>query len=176
MIPANAEATSNIASYDGVKYGPRVKEDDYQKMVFETRSKYLSYLVKKRLIIGGYSLLKENREEIYEKAQKCRHLVNNAINNILKDNDFIYLPSAPSIAPLINNDVDKMSDEYLIADNFLAIANFGGLPSIDVPIGLKDNMPFGGNVTGRLFEEGKVLSIAKAIEDITGLSNLFPID
>ena len=175
IVLSNVEATSNIACYDGVKYGPRVNEDDYQKMVFETRTKYLSYLVKKRLIIGGYSLLKENKEEVFIKAQKCRHLVVNVINNILKDNDFIYLPSAPSIAPLIDNSgVDELSDEYLIADNFLSFANFGGQPSINIPIGMKDNMPVGGNITGRLFEEGKVLTLARAIEDITGLNNLLP--
>ena len=102
-----------------------------------------------------------------------KQAVINAINDILKDNDAIYLPSAPTVAPTFtNNNVDKMSDEYLIADNYMAIGNFGGLPSITIPLGFKDDLPFGGNLTGKAFDEDTLLSIANNLEKITGLSNL----
>ena len=62
----------------------------------------------------------------------------------------------------------------IVSSNYLAFANFGGQPSITIPIGFKDNMPFGANLTGKIFDEETVLALAKNIEDITGLSNLVP--
>ena len=130
-------------------------------------------LIKRRFIIGGYSLLKENQEKLFLTAQKCRHLIVDAVNNILADNDVIYLPASPNTAPLFNaGSNDKLSNEYLIADNYLAIGNFGGLPSLTLPLGFEDGLPFGGNVTGRAFDEQTVFNISLTIEEITGLKDL----
>ena len=67
---------------------------------------------------------------------------------------------------------DRLSNNYLIADNILVLGNFAGLPSLTLPIGKEDNMPFGANVMGRAFEEAKVFNVAKAIENIVGLANM----
>ena len=110
---------------------------------------------------------------MFLKAQKARRLIVDAFNKILEDNDVIYVPAAPSTAPLISNkNIDTLSDEYLIADNYLAFGNFGGLPSITLPIGILDNLPFGGNLTGKAFDEKTVLNIANVLEETTGYKNL----
>ena len=173
FIISCAEATSNNANLDGIKFGPRFEGDNYEEVMKKARTKGFSELIKRRFVIGSYSLLSENQHDIFLRAQKCRRLIVDAVNNILKDNDVIYLPAAPSTAPLFNGNADKMSNEYLIADNYLAIGNFGGLPSLTLPIGLINNMPFGANVTGRAFDEQTVLNVSLALQGVTGLKNLY---
>lgn len=172
IVISSAEATSNSACLDGIKYGDKKDGENYEKILINTRTAGFSELIKRRFVIGSYALLKENRDEIFLRAQKCRRLIVNGINDILKDNDAICLPASPSIAPHFDDSRNKLSDEYLIADNYLAFANFGGQPSITLPLGLKDNMPFGVNITGRIFEESNVLKLASKIEEITGLKDL----
>ena len=89
-----------------------------------------------------------------------------------EDYDFIYLPASPTVAPLFESVSDKLSDEYLMADNHLALGNFAGLPSIAVPLGLENGLPFGANLMGRAFEEKKLFQIAAAFERASGLANV----
>ena len=175
IVLSSAEATSNNANLDGIKFGHRYEGEDYQKVMTETRTHGFSELIKRRFVIGSYSLLRENQNEVFLRAQKCRRLIVNAINEILKDNDAIYLPAAPDIAPYFTHGAsDWLNKNMIVSSNYLAFANFGGQPSITIPIGFKDNMPFGANLTGKIFDEETVLALAKNIEDIAGLSNLIP--
>ena len=89
------------------------------------------------------------------------------------ENDFIYLPAAPSIAPKVGEASDRLSDEYLIADNHLVLGNFAGLPSITLPIGFEEGMPFGANLMGRAFEEKELFQVSYDLEQITGLANVY---
>ena len=172
FIISCAEATSNNANLDGIKFGPRYQGENYEEVMSLARTKGFSELIKRRFIIGSYALLSENQHDVFLRAQKCRRLIVNAVNDILKDNNVIYLPAAPSVAPLFDEGADKMSNEYLIADNYLALGNFAGLPSLTLPLGKIDGLPFGGNLTGRAFDEQTVLNCSLAIEQITGLKNL----
>ena len=175
IVISCAEATSNNANLDGLKFGDRKDGKTYEEVITKTRTEGFSELIKRRFIIGGYSLLKENQEDIFIRAQKCRCLIVNKINEILKDNDIIYSPASPTTAPLVSkNESDKLSNEYLIADNHLIIANFAGLPSLTLPIGFDKGLPFGGSVTGRAFDEQTVFNISLALEEITGLINIMP--
>ena len=175
IVISCAEATSNNANLDGIKFGDRKDGKTYEEVITKTRTEGFSELIKRRFIIGGYSLLKENQEDIFIRAQKCRRLIVNRINEILKDNDIVYSPASPTTAPLVSkNDSDKLSNEYLIADNHLIIANFAGLPSLTWPIGFDKGLPFGGSVTGRAFDEQTVFNISLALEEITGLINIMP--
>jgi aspartyl-tRNA(Asn)/glutamyl-tRNA(Gln) amidotransferase subunit A len=90
-----------------------------------------------------------------EPGQDCER-----VNEILKDHDFILALSAPSIAPLFTQASDKLSDEYLIADNHLCLGNFAGLPSISLPLGYEKGMPYGVNFMGRAFEEKKLFQMS----------------
>ena len=139
----------------------------------DARTKGFGELIKRRFVIGSFALMKENQHDLFLRAQKNRRRIVEAINNILKDSDFIYLPAAPSIAPKFNEASDRLSDEYLIADNHLCLGNFAGLPSITLPIGFKDGMPFGANLMGRAFEETELFQVSYELEQITGLANIY---
>ena len=97
----------------------------------------------------------------------------NSFNKAFEEYDFILMPSAPTTAPLIDNkNADRLSDEYMIADNYMAYGNFGGYPSLTLPLGFENDLPFGVNLTGRIFEDGNVLGFGDVIENITGYKNL----
>lgn len=173
IIISSAESTSNNACLDGIKFGPKAEGNTYEEIVFNSRTKGFSASAKKRFIIGGYSLLKENRDSLFVRAQKCRHLIVDTFNNILSRYEAIYCPAAPSIAPLINEKPDVLSDQYLISENYLAVANMGGLPSITIPLGIIDGFPIGGNLTSKAFDESNLLSIASGVEKTTNLKDLY---
>lgn len=172
MVISCAEATSNDANLDGIKFGPFKGGKTYQEVMFNARNEGFSELIKRRFVIGSYCLMAENQEELFLRAQRNRAKIVETVNNILKDYDFIYLPAAPGIAPKFDTSSDRLSDEYLLADNHLCLGNFAGLPSITLPLCFEENMPIGINFMGRAFEEKKLFQIAKAFEDISGLANL----
>ena len=168
-----AEATSNNANMDGIKFGPLSNGTTFEEVMSDARTRGFGELIKRRFVIGSFALMKENQHDLFLRAQKNRRRIVEAINNILKDSDFIYLPAAPSIAPKFNEASDRLSDEYLIADNHLCLGNFAGLPSITLPIGFKDGMPFGANLMGRAFEETELFQVSYELEQITGLANIY---
>jgi aspartyl-tRNA(Asn)/glutamyl-tRNA(Gln) amidotransferase subunit A len=168
-----AEATSNNANMDGIKFGLLSNGTTFEEVMSDARTRGFGELIKRRFVIGSFALMKENQHDLFLRAQKNRRRIVEAINNILKDSDFIYLPAAPSIAPKFNEASDRLSDEYLIADNHLCLGNFAGLPSITLPIGFKDGMPFGANLMGRAFEETELFQVSYELEQITGLANIY---
>ena len=172
IIISSAEANSNNTNLDGIKFGNRVPGDTYEEIVMNTRTKGFSKLIKKRFIIGGYSLLKENRDELFIRALKCRRIIVEAFNNVLKDHDTIIAPASPSSAPLIKESNGAFNNNTIIADNYMAFANMAGLPSITLPLGFENNLPFGVNLTSKAFDESNLLTIAQRVEDITGLKDL----
>ena len=172
IIISSAEATSNYACLDGIKFGNRVEGKTYEEMVKNTRTNGFASYAKRRFVIGSYSLLSENQHDLFLRAQKCRRLIVNAFNNVFEKYDAIYSPASPTIAPLIKSSKNAISDEYLIADNYMAYANMGGFPSITLLIGFENNMPFGGNFTSKPFSEADLLNIANQFEKLTGLENL----
>lgn len=172
MVISCAEATSNDANLDGIKFGHYQGGKTYQEVMFNARNNGFSELIKRRFVIGSYCLMSENQEELFLRAQRNRAKIVETVNNILKDYDFIYLPAAPSIAPLFDSTSDRLSDEYLIADNHLCLGNFAGLPSITLPLALEEGMPLGVNFMGRAFEEKKLFQISYAFEKASGLANL----
>lgn len=175
IVISCAEATSNNANLDGIKFGLRKDGSTYDELMRKTRTAGFNEMIKRRFIIGGYSLREENQKDTYLRAKKCRHLIVNRVNEILKDNDAIYLPAAPSSAPLFeNNTSDFLDSDHIIADNHLIIGNLGGYPSLTLPIGFENGMPFGGNITGKPFDEQTVLNISLALEEETGLKNIMP--
>lgn len=167
-----AEATSNNANLDGIKFGPLSKGETYEEVMKNARTKGFSELIKRRFVIGSFALMKENQNDLFIRAQKNRRVIVDELNRIYKDYDFIYLPAAPSIAPKINESSDRLSEEYLVADNHLVLGNFAGLPSITIPLGFKEGMPFGANIMAKAFDEVGVFQLAYEVEKITGLKNI----
>ena len=167
-----AEATSNNANLDGIKFGPYYNGSTFEEVVSKARTNGFSELIKRRFIIGNFALMKENQNDLFLRAQKNRRIIVDAVNKVLEKYDFICCPAAPSIAPKVGEASDRLSNEYLIADNHLVIANFAGLPSITLPIGVKEGMPFGANITGRAFEDKEVLQMAYELEKHSGFKNM----
>jgi aspartyl-tRNA(Asn)/glutamyl-tRNA(Gln) amidotransferase subunit A len=172
MTISCAEATSNNANLDGLKFGPGYTGDTYQDVMMQARTKGFSELIKRRFVIGSYVLMRDNQHDLFLRAQKVRRLIVNTLHDLYKTYDVIYLPAAPTIAPKFTDSSDRLSSEYLIADSHLALGNFAGLPSVTIPLGFVDGMPIAGNVMGRAYEEWMTLKIASAIEQWTGLKNL----
>ncbi len=167
-----AEATSNDANLDGIKFGPYKDGNTYQEVMFKARNEGFSELIKRRFVIGSYALMSENQEELFLRAQRNRAKIVERVNEILAQYDFVYAPSAPNVAPKFADGGDKLSDEYLIADNHLCLGNFAGLPSITLPLCFISSLPIGVNFMGRAFEEKKLFQIASAFEKISGLAEV----
>ena len=168
-----AEATSNNANLDGIKFGPYHDGKTYQEVMANARTIGFSELIKRRFVFGSFALMKENQHDLFLRAQRNRRRIVEETNKILEQYDFIYLPAAPSVAPKIGEKSDRLSNEYLIADNHLVIGNFAGLPSISLPIGYEGHLPFDANISGRPFEESKLLNIANFIEKDTHLKGIY---
>lgn len=172
LVISCAEATSNNANLDGIKFGPRAVGENVEETVINTRTEGFSELVKRRFILGSYCLAKSNQKELFLRAQKIRRKIVEAVNEILGEVDVILTPASGDIAPKFDSTSEKLSDNYLIAENHLAIGNFGGLPSLTLPCGFVEDMPIGINVTGRAFDEQKVFNISLGIENVLGYKNM----
>ena len=173
-IISSAESTSNNANLDGIRFGSNKEAKSYEEMLFKVRTEGFSDRIRRRFVIGSISLLEENQEEIYLRALRCRRVIVDTFNKILESSDAIILPASPTIAPLFDGDVPKKSfnKDATVSDNYLAFANLGGYPSITLPLGFEEGMPFGVNLTSHHFTEAKLLKIAQVVEDTTGLKDL----
>ena len=170
LIIANAEACANHSNLDGVRFGMREEGNDLEEIMINSRTKGFSGAVRKRFVLGSYSLFTENQEKLFRKAQKVRRVIVDSYTSILKDCDCIVAPAAATVAPHENDSVDeKMSDTYLVAENHMILGNMAGTPSLTLPYTFIDGLPVGVNVSAKAFDEQTVLNVAKAIEEETQL-------
>lgn len=173
LIISNAEATSNHSNLDGIRFGKRVDGNDLDEIMTNSRSQGFSNYVKKRFIIGSYSLYTDNQEVIFRKAQKVRRLIVDELKNKLVNFDALIAMAAVDIANK-QEDCNAMhfTAENEVNENHLVLANFSGYPSMTLPCGFKDGMPLGVNLLCKPFDEELMFNIAKGIEDITGLKGI----
>ena len=136
VVISCAEATSNNANLDGIKFGPYQAGKTYEEVMSKARTKGFSELIKRRFVIGSFCLMRENQDVLFLRAQKVRRMIVDKVNDIFKDYDAIFLPASPTPAPKLGEASYRLSDEYLIADNHMVIGNFGGFPSIP-PLALR---------------------------------------
>ena len=154
---------------DGVKYGDRQQGDTPDDVMINSRTDGFGDHIKRRFILGNLALATENQEKMFRKAQRVRRLVVDELNKIYENYDIIIAPNGGGVAPLIDEAAeDYLSDEYIILENWLCLANFAGTPSISIPSGFVDNMPVAVNISGRIFEEQTVLNVAYALEEALG--------
>ncbi len=173
-IIANSEATSNHACLDGVKYGTRVDAPSPDEVMIASRTNGFGDHIKRRFILGNLALATENQEKMFRKAQRVRRLIVNELNKIYTDYDLVLTPTAGHIAAKIDDESeDRLTDEYLILENHLALGNFAGTPSLTLPCGFVEDMPIGINIMGKLFEEQTVLNASYALEKQLNLKNQF---
>ncbi len=174
-IVAPAEASSNLARYDGVKYGHRAKGKNLIKMYENTRSEGFGDEVKRRILIGTYVLSSGYYDAYYLKAQKVRQLIKNDFDQSFNNVDAILTPSTPSAAFKIGDKSDDPVSMYL-NDIFTVPVNLSGLPAISVPAGYdKNNLPLGLQLIGKPFDEQTILNLSLAIEKRANFNKNFKV-
>ena len=167
-IVAPAEASSNLARYDGVRYGLRVPGDSLDGMYENTRGAGFGSEVQRRVLIGTYVLSAGYYDAYYIKAQRVRTLIARDFRDAFEDVDVILTPTAPSTAFAIGEKMDDPIAMYL-NDVFTVPTSMAGLPGISVPAGLAgDGLPLGLHLIGRPFDEETMFRAAGALEAIAG--------
>ncbi|MDD4706160.1 MAG: amidase family protein [Bacilli bacterium] len=164
---ASAEATSNMSNLTGIIFGPRGKGNTIDEMMKDHRTKGFSSLIKRRFVIGSYVLQKENQERYLFASAKVRHLIVNKMNELFTKYDGLILPASCEPAPNVNG----IKSIHLRTEQYLAIGNFGGYPSITIPSGFVSDMPIGINITGKIKDDANILNIAYALEQKLGYKN-----
>lgn len=167
-IVAPAEASSNLARYDGVKYGLRVEGDDIIGMYENTRAEGFGAEVKRRILMGTYVLSAGYYDAYYLKAQKVRTRIKQDFDEAFKKCDLLLTPTTPSPAFGLG---EKSGDplEMYLNDIFTVTVNMAGLPGISVPAGMSANgLPLGLQLIGKPFDEGTLLKAGQVIEQAAG--------
>ena len=170
-IVAPAEASSNLARYDGVKYGFRAEGENLIDMYEKTRSEGFGAEVQRRIMIGTYVLSSGYYDAYYLKAQKVRKLIKNDFDEVYKKVDAILTPSTPSSAFKIGEKTNDPVSMYL-NDIFTVPVNLAGLPGISIPAGHDaKGYPLGLQIIGKAFDEQNILNIAYAMEEKINFKN-----
>ena len=173
-IVAPAEASSNLARYDGVRYGQRVDGTSLKDMYENTRGAGFGAEVRRRILIGTYVLSAGYYDAYYLKAQKVRTRIKQDFDAAFERCDVILTPTAPSAAFGIGENADDPIQMYL-NDVFTVTVNLAGLPGISVPAGLSESrLPLGLQLIGRPFDEETLLRAADALERAAGFEALPP--
>ena len=163
-VLTTAEASSNLARYDGIHFGYRsLKATDLESTYVKSRSEGFGREVKRRIMLGTYVLSAGYYDAYYTKAQKVRRLVRDCTKEVFKNYDFIISPTSPHTAFEINAQKDDQIKMYL-EDIFTVQANLVGIPAISLPLGLtQEKMPFGIQLMAKPFDEAKMFSFSQEL-------------
>ena len=165
---APAEASSNLARFDGVRYGLRVDgEDGLEAMYTATRAAGFGAEAKRRIMLGTYALSSGYYDAYYGRAQKVRTKIAEDFRAAFGRFDFVVTPTAPGVAFPLGSKVDDPLAMYL-SDYCTVPMSLAGIPAISIPAGLSDGLPVGFQIAGPAFSEGRLLSAAAALEAAIG--------
>lgn len=170
-VLAPAEASSNLARYDGIRYGYRAAgEGHLDDLYINTRTQGFGTEVKRRIMIGTYVLSAGYYDAYYLKAQKMRRLIHNDFMEAFKQCDIILTPTSPITAfPIGDTQMQADPINMYLNDVFTVSINLAGLPAMSLPIGLsKDGLPFGMQLIGKPFDEGTIFNVAAKLEADAG--------
>lgn len=162
-ITAPAEASANLARYDGIRFGNRIEGDDLVDTYMRTRGEGFGPEVKRRIMLGTYALSSGYYDAYYVKAQSVRTLIKQDFEKAFADVDVIVAPTSPTVAFELGSRTDDPYAMYL-ADVFTIPANMAGIPGISVPCGFSDGLPVGLQLLGKSFDEANLIGIAHAYE------------
>jgi aspartyl-tRNA(Asn)/glutamyl-tRNA(Gln) amidotransferase subunit A len=166
-IIASSEASSNLARYDGVRYGVRAKTNNLIQMYKQTRSQGFGAEVKRRIMLGTYSLSSGYYDAYYKKAQQVRTLIKQDFEQIFETYDVVIGPTTPNTAWKIGEKIDDPLTMY-VEDILTCPVNLAGVPAISVPCGLDSKgLPVGMQIIGPAFQEATILRVAHAFEQHT---------
>lgn len=163
QIIAMGEASSNLARFDGIRYGLKEDAKTLEELYKKTRSKGFGKEVKRRIMVGSYILSGENAKTYYNKALEIRDDLKKSFDNIFKEYDLIIGPASSRVAYDLNlNNDDPL--KCFMDDILVMHANMGGFPSLSLPVGLIDKMPIGMQIMGKQFDEALIYKLASFIE------------
>ena len=161
-IVATAEATTNLARYDGIRYGKRVEGANLEETFRNTRAQFGDE-VKRRIMLGNFVLSAGYYDAYYVKAQKVRHLIKDEFNKIFEEADLILSPVAPTVAPKIGSNQDPL--EMYKSDMYTIAINLAGLPALSLPVAKDaEGMPIGLQLIGKAFNEQALFDGALSLE------------
>ena len=164
---APAEASSNLARYDGVRYGLRVDGDDFREMVMRTRDAGFGDEPKRRIMIGTYALSSGYYDAYYGTAQKVRTVIKREHEAVFENFDLIVSPTSPTVAFELGAKIDDPLAMYL--NDLLTIPScMAGLPGLNIPCGLSDGLPVGLQLIGPQFSENTLFKAGHALEQAIG--------
>ncbi len=166
-ITAPAEASANLARFDGVRFGLSSEAPTLRDMYEQTRAEGFGDEVKRRIMLGTYALSSGYYDAYYVKAQKVRTLIKRDFDEAFAQVDAVVAPTSPTVAFRIGERTDDPVQMYL-ADVFTIPANMAGIPGIAIPCGFSDGMPISMQVLGKSFDEAGILRIAHAYEQAAG--------
>jgi len=171
---ATSEASSNLARFDGIRYGYRAKDYfDINELYINTRSQGFGEEVKRRIMLGTYSLSSGYYDAYYKKAQKVRGLLKKDFDKIFEKYDLILSPTSPTLPFRIGERSDDPVSMYM-ADVLTVSVNLTGCCAISVPCGYIENLPVGLQLIGNRFNEEKILRAAYAFEKNSGTEKILP--
>ncbi|MBQ7185708.1 MAG: Asp-tRNA(Asn)/Glu-tRNA(Gln) amidotransferase subunit GatA [Alphaproteobacteria bacterium] len=169
-VIAPAEASSNLARYDGVRYGLRVEGKDIYDTFKKTRAAGFGDEVKRRMLIGTAVLSSSSYEVYFMQAARVRRMIADSFNRAFEQCDLIVCPSGANTALPLDSDLTPL--EYYALDLFTVAMNLAGIPAVSVPCGLaSNNLPLGMQVVGKMFDDVCVLQLAKHIEQFANIDN-----
>ncbi len=171
-ILMTAEASSNLARYDGARYGYRAPAPrDLAEMYVRSRSEGFGAEVKRRIMLGTYVLSAGYYDAYYRKAQKVRRLIQNDFFAAFRDVDCVLMPTTPTTAFKMGEKIDDPLAMYL-SDVYTVSANLAGVPAISIPCGAdRQGLPIGVQFIGKQFDEPTVLRVADAVENLLKLGS-----
>lgn len=171
---APAEASANLARFDGVRYGLRDSEaENIVEMFSRTRAQGFGAEVKRRIMLGTYSLSSGYYDAYYLKALKIRRLISNDFQKVFADYDIIVSPTTPTAAFKLGEQTDPLA---LYMNDILTVpVNMAGLPGLSIPCGFTDGLPVGMQIIGRPFDEGTMIKAAYAFEQNTDYHTVKPV-
>lgn len=173
-IIAPAEASANLSRYDGVRYGYRCENPtDLQDLYLRSRSEGFGDEVKRRILVGAFTLSAASYDQYFMKAQQVRRLIAQEYDDVLSQVDVIAGPSAPNTAFVLNDTSKSITDMYM-EDVFTIGANLAGLPAMSVPAGFVSGLPVGMQLIGRRFGEVDILKLAHQFQQLTTWHSLTP--
>ncbi|MEA3401799.1 MAG: Asp-tRNA(Asn)/Glu-tRNA(Gln) amidotransferase subunit GatA [Armatimonadota bacterium] len=166
---APAEAASNLARYDGVRYGHRTGEDvdDIYDLVAKSRGEGFGPEVRLRIMLGTFALSAGYYDAYYLKAQKVRTLIKRDFDAAFEDHDVLLSPTSPTVAFGIGEKADDPL-QMKLADICTIPVNLAGIPALSIPCGMADGMPVGLQIMGRPFEEDVIMRVGDAYQQATG--------
>jgi len=168
-IVATAEAATNLARYDGVRYGRRAEAKTTEELFFHARSEGFGEEVKRRILLGNFVLSSGYYDAYYVKAQKVRHLIRDEYNKIFEEADLILSPVAPSVAPKLGSIHDPL--EMYKSDMYTLGVNLAGLPGISLPVAKNgEGLPIGLQLIAKAFDEKTLFNGAASMEKAVNYS------